>query len=100
MSTWISPSTSGTSTSECVAEGKETMKTHKFDAISFFSGVIITAIGVPFLIPRTPSGIVDAIWNLGSWVWPVVLLAIGAAVLVPVFLPKKNQDRHQSTLSD
>ena len=76
------------------------MKTHKFDAISFFSGVVITGLGLLFLIPNTSSDIFDVIWHTGNWFWPVVLLAIGAAVLVPVFMPKKDdEEEDQSTLT-
>ena len=76
------------------------MKTHKFDPISFFSGVVITAIGLLFLIPETPSDLFDAVGDLGNWFWPVLLLTIGAAVLVPVFMPKKDQGKDQSAPTD
>jgi hypothetical protein len=64
------------------------MKTHRFDAISFVSGLILALLGLAFLIPQTPVDVLDAITNLGSWFWPVLLMVIGVAVLVPVFLPK------------
>jgi hypothetical protein len=64
------------------------MKTHRFDAISFFSGLVITLLGLVFLIPQTPVDIVSALTDLGSWFWPAVLLIIGIAVPIPVFLPK------------
>jgi hypothetical protein len=64
------------------------MKTHRFDAVSFFSGLVITLLGLVFLIPQTPVDIVSALTDLGSWFWPAVLLVIGIAVLIPVFLPK------------
>jgi hypothetical protein len=71
------------------------MKTHRFDAISFVSGLIITLLGLAFLIPQTPVDVVDAITNLGSWFWPVILMVIGVAVLVPVFLPRGEKDREK-----
>jgi hypothetical protein len=64
------------------------MKTHRFDAISFISGVVITLLGLAFLIPQTPVDVVDAIASVTGWFWPVLLLVIGAAILVPVLLPK------------
>ena len=76
------------------------MKTHKFDAISFFSGIVITAIGLLFLIPTAPSDLFDAVGALGNWFWPVLLLTIGAAVLAPVFIRSKDQDEDQSALTD
>lgn len=74
------------------------MKRHSFDAISFFSGVVIALIGLIFLIPNTPSEIIDAITDLGSWFWPVVLLVIGGAIVIPVLIPRREGD--QSPPSD
>ena len=68
------------------------MKPHKFDPISFISGLVITLLGLAFLIPQTPVDVIDAITSLGGWFWPAVLLIIGVAVLVPVFLPKQEGD--------
>lgn len=62
------------------------MKSHNFDTVSFASGLIITIIGVIFLIPETPSDIVNAISRMGAWFWPILLLAIGLAIIVPVLL--------------
>lgn len=68
------------------------MKSHRFDPVSFISGLVITLLGLAFLIPQTPVDIVEAIAGIGSWFWPVVLLVVGIAVLVPVFLPKAEED--------
>ena len=62
------------------------MKTHSFDLVSFLSGLAITSIGIIFLIPDTPADIIGAISRLGAWFWPILLLAIGLAVIVPVLL--------------
>jgi hypothetical protein len=32
--------------------------------------------------------VVDVLTDLGGWFWPVLLLAVGVAVLLPVVLPK------------
>ena len=68
------------------------MKTHRFDAVSFFSGLVITAIGLVFLLANEPGDIIDAIGGLGNWFWPLALLIIGVAVLVPALIPKKESD--------
>lgn len=68
------------------------MKTHRFDGVSFFSGLIITAIGLVFLLANEPGDIIDAVGRLGNWFWPLVLLIIGIAVLVPALAPKKDSD--------
>jgi hypothetical protein len=69
------------------------MKTHRFDGVSFFSGLIITAIGLVFLIAPEPGDIFDVLGGLGSWFWPVLLLAIGIAVLVPALVPSRDDDQ-------
>ncbi|HEX5696566.1 MAG TPA: hypothetical protein VFZ15_09270 [Acidimicrobiia bacterium] len=68
------------------------MKTHRFDPVSFISGLVITLLGLAFLIPQTPVDIVDAVTSLGTWFWPAVLLVVGIAILVPVFLPKADDE--------
>ncbi|HEY4606927.1 MAG TPA: hypothetical protein VIH55_04695 [Acidimicrobiia bacterium] len=75
------------------------MKTHRFDAISFVSGLVITLLGLAFLVPRTPAALIDALTNVGGWFWPTLLLAVGLAILVPVFLPK-DSDRESEIESD
>ncbi len=59
------------------------MKTHRFDAISFVTGLVFLGIGLIYLIPRDVTQIIDVFVNAGSWVWPVLFLTIGVAVLVP-----------------
>ena len=76
------------------------MKIHKFDPISFFSGVVITATGLIFLIPQAPSDLFDAVGSLGNWFWPVLLLTVGAAVLAPIFMRSKGQEGDQSVIGD
>jgi hypothetical protein len=72
------------------------MKTHKFDGVSLFSGVIITGIGLIFLISDDPSDIVGTISKLGTWFWPVLFVVIGMAVLIPVLAPTKNPEQVES----
>jgi hypothetical protein len=67
------------------------MKTHRFDPISFVAGLVITLIGLLFLIPNTPVDVVEAITHLGNWFWPLLLMVIGIAILVPVFIPKSEE---------
>lgn len=68
------------------------MKIHKFDGVSFFSGLFITAIGLVFLIANEPGDIIDAIGRLGNWFWPLLLLIVGVAVLVPALMPKEQNE--------
>lgn len=67
------------------------MKSHKFDAISFISGVVAVALGLAFLIPQTPVDLIEMITSLGAWFWPALLVVIGIAVLVPVFVRRTSE---------
>jgi formate-dependent nitrite reductase membrane component NrfD len=62
------------------------MKTHKFDAISFISGLIFTGFGLMFLIPNTTEDLIDTVVDMGSWAWPLILLGLGLALVVPLFV--------------
>ena len=67
------------------------MKSHRFDAISFISGLVVALVGLVFPVPQTPVDLIDAVTSLGAWFWPVLLLAIGLAILVPVFLRQRDE---------
>lgn len=60
------------------------MKLHKFDSLSFIAGLVITLIGLAFLLLPEVVDIVDLLVGAGSWFWPVVLIAAGIAVLAPM----------------
>jgi hypothetical protein len=66
------------------------MKTHRFDAISFFSGLVFTALGLLFLLPRDSSDVWSVLGDIGGWFWPAVLLAIGFGILGSVLLPGRT----------
>lgn len=62
------------------------MKTHKFDAISFISGLIFTGFGLMFLIPNTTDDLIDTVVDMGSWAWPLILLGLGLALVLPLLI--------------
>lgn len=68
------------------------MKTHRFDSLSFVSGLVATVIGLVFLIPAEPTDLFDYIGDVGSWFWPAVLIAIGVAVVAPLVMSGRDQD--------
>ena len=68
------------------------MKTHKFDAISFLAGLAITGIGLTFLLLPELGNIVDFFTDAGAWFWPIVFLAIGFAILVPVVTRRGDRE--------
>lgn len=66
------------------------MKTHEFDGVSFFTGLIFAVLGLLYLIPRDVTDIVDLFIAAGDWFWPVLLLAVGLAVIVPALMPSRR----------
>ncbi|MEX1124659.1 MAG: hypothetical protein WEE53_03240 [Acidimicrobiia bacterium] len=67
------------------------MKTHTFDTVSFIAGLAFSIVGLLFLIPETPGQIVEVLLDSGAWFWPIALLVVGLAVIVPVLMPKKKE---------
>lgn len=67
------------------------MNTHKFDGVSFVAGLVLAAMGLWFLIPGTPTEILDNIGDIASWIWPAIFVVVGIAVLVPA-LAKTRQE--------
>ena len=58
------------------------MKRHDFDPVSFVSGVFLTTIGLIFLMPRASRDLIVMITRSSRWIWPVLLVTIGVAVLL------------------
>jgi formate-dependent nitrite reductase membrane component NrfD len=44
-----------------------------------------------FLIPRGTDDLFEVFVDVGSWAWPLVLLGIGLAIIVPVFLNRDEE---------
>lgn len=68
------------------------MERHRFDPLSFAFGLIFALLGLLFLIPNTPFDMVAILADSLRWVWPVVILAIGAAILVPLARRSPSDD--------
>jgi putative Mn2+ efflux pump MntP len=66
------------------------MKPHRFDTLSFISGLIFTGFGLLFLIPNNTDDLIDVFVDVGSWAWPLILLGIGLAIIVPVFVNRED----------
>jgi hypothetical protein len=60
------------------------MERHRFDPLSFSFGVIYALIGIIFLIPSSPLDLVPLVRDSGRWLWPLVVLGLGAAILAPM----------------
>lgn len=59
------------------------MYKHRFDPISFVFGLAFIALALMFTLPTDPWDLLFGGINLG-WLWPLVIIAAGAALLAPV----------------
>ena len=73
------------------------MKLHKFDSLSFVAGVIMTVLGLIFLIPADPTDIFSGINDVGAWLWPTLFLMIAGAVLVPILFTGSQEEDSEDT---
>jgi hypothetical protein len=62
------------------------MKRHPFDVLSFTAGAIFVGLGVAFL-----SAGADVVGD-ARWVWPLLLLALGAAGLAAALRREQDPD--------
>ena len=60
------------------------MKPHRFDVLSLTAGVIFIGLGIAFLAAGS------AVVRQAHWLWPVLLLALGASGL---FAALRRDDR-------
>lgn len=68
------------------------MKTHRFDTLSFISGLVAASIGLLFLLPSQPGQIFDFIGTAGTWLLPTILVVIGVAVIAPPLLRGRDKE--------
>lgn len=68
------------------------MERHNFDVLSFSMGVVYALVGILFLIPATAFDLVPVLTVSLRWVWPLVILGIGAAIVIPVLRHGRGGD--------
>lgn len=68
------------------------MKPHRFDPISFVSGLLITIVGLLFLLPYDLTDLTAYLRRGAGWFWPVIFVVLGAAILIPTLNPAKKED--------
>lgn len=68
------------------------MKTHEFDVLSFLAGLLMTGLGLAFLVLPEIDDIVGLLTDAGSWFWPVLLIVAGVAVLAPAIARSNSRD--------
>lgn len=75
------------------------MKLHKFDSLSFIAGLVMTLIGLAFLLLPEVGDIAGLLTAAASWFWAVVFVVAGIAVLAPMASrgrPEADVERDQS----
>ncbi|MEX2424465.1 MAG: hypothetical protein WD990_10845 [Acidimicrobiia bacterium] len=66
------------------------MYKHRFDSISFVFGLGFVALALLFTLPADPWDIYfGGVLPLG-WVWPLVIIGAGAALLAPIVRPGRE----------
>ncbi len=71
------------------------MKRHEFDPLSFVSGILLLGVGMLFLIPRGTGDLIDFVSSAAVWIWPVLFIAAGAAILTPAFIRMRKGDQEE-----
>jgi hypothetical protein len=61
------------------------MDPHELDSLSLAFGLAFASLGVTFL--AVPVDVLDVPW---AWLWPVAVIALGAALLLPL---RRRRDR-------
>ncbi|MFO7293869.1 MAG: hypothetical protein FWJ92_12255 [Actinomycetes bacterium] len=74
------------------------MERHRFDPLSFAFGLVYAVLGIIFLVPFSPGELVDWVMVSTRWVWPLTILIIGAAILVPLIRPRADQANAEDDL--
>lgn len=60
------------------------MERHRFDPLSFSFGIIYSVVGILFLLPATPMDLVPLVTESARWVWPLVVVGLGVAIIAPL----------------
>lgn len=67
------------------------MKRHDFDPWSLIGGVVLTGMGLLFLIPAEPLELGNGFRNLFGWVLPVLVVLVGLALIVPALRKREDE---------
>ena len=61
------------------------MKRHQLDPWSLIGGVVLTGLGLLFLIPTEPFDLTNGFRNIFGWGLPVLVILVGLALIAPAF---------------
>jgi hypothetical protein len=66
------------------------MKRHQLDPWSLIGGVVLTGLGLLFLIPPEPFDLTNGFRDLFGWALPVLVVLVGMALIAPAI--RRRQD--------
>lgn len=72
------------------------MKRHEFDPLSFIAGIVLLGLGLLFLIPRATGDLIRFVSSAALWIWPVLFISVGIAILLPAALRMRKDESEDS----
>ena len=75
------------------------MKRHQLDIWSLIGGVLLTGLGLLFLIPTDPFDITNGFRNLLGWALPVLVVLVGLAMIAPA-IKRSREEKETDLLSE
>jgi hypothetical protein len=67
------------------------MKRHPLDPWSLIGGVILTGLGLLFLVPVEPLDFTNGLRNVFGWGLPALVVLIGLALIAPAVRKSREQ---------
>jgi hypothetical protein len=67
------------------------MKRHQLDPWSLIGGVVLTGLGLLFLIPAEPFDLTNGFRNLFGWALPVLVVLVGLALIAPALRNRQDE---------
>lgn len=67
------------------------MKRHQLDPWSLISGIVLTGLGLLFLIPADPFDLTNGFRDLFGWAMPVIVVLVGLALIAPALRRSREE---------
>ena len=69
------------------------MKRHELDPWSLIGGVVLTGLGLLFLVPAEPFDLANGFRSVFGWALPVLVVFVGLALIAPAL--RKQEDENE-----